>query len=38
MAAALVLWFWQEVQYFGTAAEAFRQHDPGCHQPRQRQR
>lgn len=23
MAAALVLWFWQEVQYFGTAAEAF---------------
>lgn len=23
MAAALGLWFWQEVQYFGTAAEAF---------------
>ena len=23
MAAALALWFWQEVQYFGTAAEAF---------------
>lgn len=38
MAAALGLWFWQEVQYFGTAARGFRQHDPGCHQPRQRQR